>query len=105
MRYFVHPLLLQRQLIVFVILELHLYFCDITSPEHINIDPKDIERRITPKTKGILVVHMAGFPAKMDEIMTIARVHNLKVIEDACHGPLSEYKGKKVGYDWRLCSF
>jgi dTDP-4-amino-4,6-dideoxygalactose transaminase len=40
---------------------------------------------------------MAGFPAKMDEITSIARKHNLKVIEDACHGPLSEYKGKKLG--------
>lgn len=72
-------------------------FCDIVGPEHINIDPKDIERKITPRTKGIIVVHMAGFPAKMDEIMAIARKHNLKVVEDACHGPLSEYKGKKLG--------
>lgn len=72
-------------------------FCDIVGPDHINIDPKDIERKITPKTKGVVVVHMAGFPAKMDEIMAIARKHNLKVIEDACHGPLSEYKGKKLG--------
>lgn len=72
-------------------------FCDIVGPEHINIDPKDIEKKITAKTKGIVVVHMAGFPAKMDEIMAIAKKHNLKVVEDACHGPLSEYKGKKLG--------
>lgn len=72
-------------------------FCDIVGPEHINIDPIDIERKITDKTKAIIVVHMAGFPAKMDQIMSIARKHNLKVIEDACHGPLSEYKGKKLG--------
>ena len=72
-------------------------FCDIIGPEDMNIDPKDIERKITPKTKAIVVVHMAGFPAKMDEIMDIAKKHNLKVIEDACHGPLSEYKGKKLG--------
>ena len=72
-------------------------FCDIVSPEHINIDPDDIERKITPKTKAIIVVHMAGFPARMDEIMAVAQKHNLKVIEDACHGPLSEYKGKKLG--------
>lgn len=72
-------------------------FCDIVSPEHINIDPVDIEKKITSKTKAIIVVHMAGFPAKMDEIMAIARKYNLKVIEDACHGPLSEYKGKKLG--------
>lgn len=72
-------------------------FCDIVGPEHINIDPEDIKRKITPKTKAIIVVHMAGFPAKMDEIMGIAKEHGLRVIEDACHGPLSEYKGKKLG--------
>lgn len=72
-------------------------FCDIVGPEHINIDPKEIEKKITPKTKAVVVVHMAGFPAHMDEIMAIARKHNLKVIEDACHGPLSEFKGKKLG--------
>ena len=72
-------------------------FCDIVGPEHINIDPNEIEKLITKKTKAIIVVHMAGFPAKMDEIMAIAKRHNLKVIEDACHGPLSEYKGKKLG--------
>ncbi|MBP5374110.1 MAG: DegT/DnrJ/EryC1/StrS family aminotransferase [Bacteroidales bacterium] len=72
-------------------------FCDIVGPEHINIDPEDIERKITPRTKGIVVVHMAGFPARMDRIMEIARAHGLKVIEDACHGPLSEYRGRKLG--------
>ncbi len=72
-------------------------FADIVGPDHINIDPEDIERKITPRTKGIVVVHMAGFPARMDEIMAIARKHGLKVIEDACHGPLSEYNGRKLG--------
>ncbi len=72
-------------------------FCDIVGPDHINIDPQEIEKKITPKTKAILVVHMAGFPCKMDEIMAIAKKHNLKVIEDACHGPLSVYKGQKLG--------
>ena len=72
-------------------------FCDIVGPNHININPEEIEKKITSKTKAILVVHMAGFPCMMDEIMAIAQKHNLKVIEDACHGPLSEYKGKKLG--------
>ena len=72
-------------------------FCDVCGPEHINIDPRQIERLITKKTKAILVVHMAGFPADMDLIMAVARKHNLLVIEDACHGPLSEYKGRKLG--------
>jgi dTDP-4-amino-4,6-dideoxygalactose transaminase len=72
-------------------------FCDIVGLDHINIDPQELEKKITSKTKAIIVVHMAGFPAKMDEIMLIAKKYNLKVIEDACHGPLSEYKGKKLG--------
>ncbi len=72
-------------------------FCDVVGLDHLNIDPKEIERNITKKTKAIIVVHMAGFPAKMDDIMAIANKYNLKVIEDACHGPLSEYKGKKLG--------
>lgn len=72
-------------------------FCDITGKNNMNINPACIEKLITTKTKGIVVVHMAGFPADMDAIMTIAKKYNLKVIEDACHGPLSEYKGKKLG--------
>lgn len=72
-------------------------FADIVGPEHINIDPEDIKRKITSKTKAIVVVDMAGFPAKMDVILNIAHEHNLKVIEDSCHGPLSEYHGKKLG--------
>lgn len=72
-------------------------FCDIKSIEHININTEEVERLITPKTKAILVVHMAGFPAEMSSIMAIAKKNNLKVIEDACHGPLSEYKGEKLG--------
>ena len=72
-------------------------FADIVGPEHINIDPEDIRRRITPKTKAIVVVDMAGFPAKMDEILKIAKEFDLKIIEDSCHGPLSEYRGKKLG--------
>lgn len=72
-------------------------FADITGPEEILIDPAQIRKSITPRTKAIVVMHYAGFPCQMDEIMQIAREHNLKVIEDACHGPLSEYKGKKLG--------
>jgi dTDP-4-amino-4,6-dideoxygalactose transaminase len=72
-------------------------FCDVVGPDHLNIDPIEIEKNITKNTKAIIVVHMAGFPAKMDEIMAIANRYNLRVIEDACHGPLSEYKGKKLG--------
>ena len=62
-----------------------------------NIDPVDIERKITKRTKAIIVVHMAGRPCEMDEIMTIAKKHKLKVIEDAAHAVESEYKGRKIG--------
>ncbi len=62
-----------------------------------NIDPEDIRRKITPKTKGIIPVHLYGNPCDMDPIMDIAREYNLFVLEDAaeCHGAV--YKGKKAG--------
>ncbi len=62
-----------------------------------NIDPVDIERKITPKTRAIIPVHFAGRPCNMDAIMQIAKKHNLKVIEDCAHAIESEYHGKKIG--------
>ncbi|MAF59728.1 pyridoxal-5'-phosphate-dependent protein [bacterium] len=61
------------------------------------IDPKKLEEIITNKTKAIVVLHKDGNLAKMDEIMAIAKKHNLKVIEDAAHTFGAKYKGKKVG--------
>jgi len=72
-------------------------FADIESIERPVICPKDIESKINSKTKAIVVMHYGGFPCDMDAIMEIARKHNLKVIEDACHAPLSEYKGRHLG--------
>ena len=72
-------------------------FADIKSYDDLNIDPGDISRKVTNKTKAIVVMHYGGFACHMDEIMSIADKHGLKVIEDACHGPLSEYKGRKLG--------
>lgn len=72
-------------------------FCDLVGFDNLTISPKEIERKITSKTKGIVVVHFAGFSCDMDKIMEIAHKYKLKVIEDACHGPLSEYKGRKLG--------
>jgi len=72
-------------------------FADIVGYENLNIDHVDIERKITPKTKAIVVMHYGGFACDMDRIMTIAQKYNLKVIEDACHGPFAEYKGRKLG--------
>ena len=62
-----------------------------------NISPKEIERAITPETKAIIVVHLFGYPADMDEIMKIAREHSLKVIEDAAQAPGCTYKGRYAG--------
>ena len=62
-----------------------------------NIDPDDIERKITAKTKAIIPVHFAGRPCNMGVIMDIARKHKLKVIEDCAHAIESEYCGKKTG--------
>lgn len=71
-------------------------FADI-DPDTFCISAKSIETRITPRTKAIMVVHLFGHPAEMDEIMALARKHNLKVIEDAAQAPGVFYKGKPVG--------
>jgi len=62
-----------------------------------NIDPEDAARRITPKTKAIIPVHLGGQPCDMDEIQALARVHHLRVVEDAAHALPSEYRGRRVG--------
>ena len=66
-------------------------------PEYWCIDPEKIEEAITPKTKAIILVHLYGHPCDMDAIITIAKRHNLYVIEDAAEAHGAEYKGKKVG--------
>ena len=63
----------------------------------LTIDPSDIEKKITEKTKAIMPVHMLGNPCDMDMIMKIAAKHNLYVIEDACQAAGASYKGKKLG--------
>ena len=65
--------------------------------ESLTLDPEDIEKRITSKTKAIMPVHMLGNPCNMDRIMAIARKHNLLVLEDCCQAAGASYKGKKVG--------
>jgi len=65
--------------------------------ESYQLDPDDVERRITENTKAIMPVDMMGQPCNMEKIMAIAKKHNLKVIEDACQAHLAEYQGKKLG--------
>ena len=71
-------------------------FADI-DPVTLCLDPVDFEKRITPRTKAVVVVHYCGYPAPMDEIMAVARKHNVKVIEDVSHAQGALYKGKMVG--------
>lgn len=73
-----------------------LLFAD-TDPITGNISAESIEKLITQKTKAILFVDWGGMPADLDEIVSIARAHDLKVIEDAAHAFGAEYKSKKVG--------
>ncbi|MGM8366491.1 UDP-4-amino-4,6-dideoxy-N-acetyl-beta-L-altrosamine transaminase [Virgibacillus sp. W0181] len=71
-------------------------FADI-DPETYNIDPNEICKKITAKTKAIIPVDFTGQPADIDEILKIAKKHNLTVIEDAAHAIGATYKGKKIG--------
>lgn len=71
-------------------------FVDI-DPRTYNMDASKIEAAITSRTKAIIPVHFAGQSCEMDQILLIAKKHNLRVIEDACHGHGAEYKGKKLG--------
>ena len=70
-------------------------FCNIN--ERLSMDPGDIERFISPRTKAIMVVHYFGYPCDMDAIMAIAKKHGLKVIEDVSHAQGGLYKGKRLG--------
>lgn len=72
-------------------------FADIYGIDNLCIDAGRVENLITEKTKAIIPMHYAGFPCDMKKIMELAKKYNLYVIEDACHGPLSEYNGCKLG--------
>ena len=71
-------------------------FCDV-EPGSYNLDPDKLEAVITPRTKGLIVVHLFGQPARMDEIMAIARRHGLFVIEDCAQAVGASYRGTPVG--------
>jgi len=71
-------------------------FADVRG-DTLNIDPEQIEKKISPRTKAILPVDYAGHPAELAPILEIARRHGLIVIEDACHALGAEYSGRRVG--------
>ncbi len=70
-------------------------FADID--DTLNLDPADFEKKITPNTKAVIVIHYQGGAAEMDTIMDIARANNIKVIEDVAQAFGGEYKGRKLG--------
>lgn len=62
-----------------------------------NIDPLDVERKITPKTKAVIAVHWGGYPCEITELLRITRKYGIPLIEDAAHAFGAEYRGKKIG--------
>ena len=78
---------------------------DITSNDDLSMDPADIEKRITPKTKAVLIVHYAGFACDMDAICEICKKYNLYLIEDCAHTPGANYKGRALGTFGDIAAF
>lgn len=76
-----------------------------SSADTLNLDPEDVARKITPRTRAILPVHFAGHPAPMDELGEIARAHGLAVIEDAAHALPASYRGRRIGAISDLTAF
>jgi len=71
-------------------------FADI-DPVHLTLDPEDVARKITPRTKAIIPVTISGTPVDMDPLMDLAKKHNLWMLEDACQSLGARYKGQMVG--------
>jgi dTDP-4-amino-4,6-dideoxygalactose transaminase len=74
-------------------------------PVTLNMDPDQIEKKITSKTRAIVPVHIAGLPCRLDKITKIARKHKLFVVNDSAHAIGAEFKGKKIGAYGDLSSF
>tara|TARA_B100000242_G_C43055458_1_gene493965 strand:+ start:22177 stop:23277 length:1101 start_codon:yes stop_codon:yes gene_type:complete len=79
-------------------------FCDTERASYC-IDPSLIEEKVTERTKGIIPVHLYGYPCNMDEILKIAEKFNLWIVEDCAQAHLAEYKGKKVGTFGEISTF
>ncbi len=79
-------------------------FVDV-DPITCNLDPAQLEKCITPRTRAIMVVHIAGLPAEMDAILAIAQAHGLPVIEDAAHAFPARYRGCMIGTISDLTAF
>jgi perosamine synthetase len=79
-------------------------FADLV-PNTYNLDPADVERKITPKTKAIIAVHLAGNPCRMEELKAIADKHKLILIEDCAQAWGAKYRGKPVGTIGHIACF
>jgi dTDP-4-amino-4,6-dideoxygalactose transaminase len=72
-------------------------FAEIVSREDPSLDPNDVQRRITPRTKAVCVVHYAGYPAAVDRLRALCDEHGIAVIEDVAHAPSASLQGRKLG--------
>lgn len=72
-------------------------FADILGSNDLTVDPQEIEKKITPRTKAIIVMHYAGYPCQMEALLAIAEKYGLPVIEDAAHAPGASLNGKMLG--------
>lgn len=72
-------------------------FADILGPDELTLDPQEIERLASPRTKAVIVMHYAGYPCRMDAILEAARRRGLAVIEDAAHAPGAAFQGRGLG--------
>jgi len=72
-------------------------FADISSEQDLTISPASIERRLSPRTRALMVMHYAGYPCDMDSILALAQAHGLPVIEDAAHASGSFLNGRHLG--------
>ncbi|MCZ6816698.1 MAG: DegT/DnrJ/EryC1/StrS family aminotransferase [Planctomycetota bacterium] len=71
-------------------------FCE-SEPQRMGLDPDDVERKITPRTRAMVVVHLWGMPCRMTELLDIAGRHDLKIIEDASHAHGAVWRGRQCG--------
>jgi dTDP-4-amino-4,6-dideoxygalactose transaminase/glycosyltransferase involved in cell wall biosynthesis/ubiquinone/menaquinone biosynthesis C-methylase UbiE len=75
------------------------------NPETLNIDPRCVERAVTPRTRAIIPVHFGGLACEMDALEEVAAKHNLAIIEDAAHAVGTRYRGRSAGAMGRIASF
>lgn len=80
-------------------------FADIVGPDDLSLDPDDVVRRITPRTRALVVVHYGGFAAPMADLVQVAEEHGLELVEDAAHAPASRFGPSMLGGMGRIGCF